>query len=33
VVLIVDDAQWREQSSTGALTFIARRLDSKPVAW
>jgi len=32
VVLIVDDAQWIDQSSMRALTFIARRLDSEPVA-
>jgi predicted ATPase len=32
VVLIVDDAQWLDQSSMGALTLIARRLDSEPVA-
>jgi DNA-binding CsgD family transcriptional regulator len=32
VMLIVDDAQWLDQSTLGALTFIARRLDSEPVA-
>jgi hypothetical protein len=32
VVLIVDDAQWLGQSSIGARTFIARRLESEPVA-
>jgi DNA-binding CsgD family transcriptional regulator len=32
VVLIVDDAQWLDQSTMGALTFIARRLDSERVA-
>ena len=31
VVLIVDDAQWLDHSSMGALTFIARRLESEPV--
>src|SRR6266581_4577352 len=32
VVLIVDDAQWLDRSSMGALAFIARRLDGEPVA-
>src|SRR6266511_1110362 len=32
VVLLIDDAQWIDQSTLGALTFIARRLDSEPVA-
>jgi DNA-binding CsgD family transcriptional regulator len=32
VVLIVDDAQWLDRSTMGVLTFIARRLDSEPVA-
>ena len=32
VVLIVDDAQWLDRSSMGALAFIARRLESEPVA-
>jgi DNA-binding CsgD family transcriptional regulator len=32
VVLIVDDAQWLDHSSVGALTFIARRLEGEPVA-
>ncbi|HEY2594467.1 MAG TPA: AAA family ATPase, partial [Chloroflexota bacterium] len=32
VVLVVDDAHWLDQSTLGALTFIARRLDSEPVA-
>jgi len=31
VVLIVDDAHSLDQSSIGALTFIARRLESEPV--
>ncbi len=31
IVLIVDDAQWLDHSSMGALTFIARRLESEPV--
>jgi len=31
VVLIVDDAQWLDRSSMGALAFIARRLESEPV--
>src|SRR6185295_3893630 len=31
-VLLIDDAQWIDQSTVGALTFIARRLDSEPVA-
>jgi hypothetical protein len=32
VVLIADDAQWLDQSTMGVLTFIARRLESEPVA-
>ena len=32
VVLIIDDAQWLDHSSMGALTFIARRLEGEPVA-
>ncbi|HEY2595853.1 MAG TPA: AAA family ATPase, partial [Chloroflexota bacterium] len=32
VVLIADDAHWLDQSTMGVLTFIARRLDSEPVA-
>ncbi len=32
VVLLIDDAQWIDQATIGALTFIARRLDSEPVA-
>jgi predicted ATPase len=32
VVLVVDDVQWLDQSTIGALTFIARRLENEPVA-
>jgi predicted ATPase len=32
LVLIVDDAHWLDRSSMGVLTFIARRLESEPVA-
>ena len=32
VVLIVDDAHWLDRPSLGVLTFIARRLQSEPVA-
>jgi DNA-binding CsgD family transcriptional regulator len=32
LVLLVDDAQWLDRSSLDALTFIARRLESEPVA-
>ena len=32
VVLIVDDAHWLDRSSLGALAFIARRLESEPLA-
>jgi DNA-binding CsgD family transcriptional regulator/tetratricopeptide (TPR) repeat protein len=31
-LLVVDDAQWLDPSSTDVLTFIARRLESEPVA-
>ena len=32
VVLLVDDAQWLDRSTLGVLTFIARRIDTEPVA-
>jgi predicted ATPase len=32
VVLIVDDAHWLDRSSLGALAFMARRLESEPLA-
>jgi hypothetical protein len=32
LVLIVDDAHWLDRSSLGALAFIARRLESEPLA-
>jgi DNA-binding CsgD family transcriptional regulator len=32
LVLIVDDAQWIDQASTAVLSFVARRLESEPVA-
>src|SRR5207245_4301582 len=32
VVLIVDDAHWLDRSSLAALAFIARRLQSEPLA-
>jgi len=31
VVLFVDDAHWLDRSTSGVLTFIARRLESEPV--
>jgi DNA-binding CsgD family transcriptional regulator len=31
LLLILDDAQWLDRSSLGALTFIARRVESEPV--
>jgi DNA-binding CsgD family transcriptional regulator/tetratricopeptide (TPR) repeat protein len=31
LLLIVDDAQWLDQSSTSVLAFIARRLESEPI--
>ncbi len=31
VVLFVDDAHWLDRSSSGVLTFIARRMESEPV--
>ena len=32
VVVLVDDAHWLDRSTLGVLTFIARRLESEPVA-
>jgi DNA-binding CsgD family transcriptional regulator len=32
VVLIVDDAHWLDRPTLGALAFVARRLDSEPLA-
>ena len=32
LVLIADDAHWLDRSTLGVLTFIARRLESEPVA-
>ncbi len=32
LLLVADDAQWLDQSSLEVLTFIARRLESAPVA-
>jgi DNA-binding CsgD family transcriptional regulator len=32
LLLIVDDAHWLDRSSMGVLAFIARRLDSEPLA-
>jgi DNA-binding CsgD family transcriptional regulator len=31
VVLFVDDAHWLDRSTSGVLTFIARRLENEPV--
>ena len=32
LILIADDAQWLDHSTLDVLTFIARRLESEPVA-
>ena len=32
LVILADDAHWLDRSTLGVLTFIARRLDSEPVA-
>jgi DNA-binding CsgD family transcriptional regulator len=32
VALLVDDAQWLDRSTLGVLTFIARRIETEPVA-
>ena len=32
IVLIVDDAHWLDRPTLGALAFVARRLDSEPLA-
>jgi DNA-binding CsgD family transcriptional regulator len=32
LVLVVDDAHWLDQATMGVLTFVARRLESEPVA-
>src|SRR5258707_5382093 len=32
LILIVDDAHWLDRSSMGGLTFVARRLDTEPLA-
>jgi predicted ATPase len=31
VLAVVDDAQWLDEASSAALTFVARRLDQEPV--
>lgn len=31
LLLVVDDVQWLDQSSTNVLTFVARRLQSEPI--
>ena len=32
LVILADDAHWQDRSTSGALTFIARRLEKEPVA-
>ena len=32
LVILADDANWLDRSTSGVLTFIARRLESEPVA-
>lgn len=32
LLILADDAQWLDRSTSGVLTFIARRLESEPVA-
>lgn len=32
ILLIADDAQWLDRSTLGVLSFIARRLESEPIA-
>src|SRR5262249_4188276 len=31
LLLLVDDAHWLDDSTTGALAFVARRLESDPI--